>query len=79
METRHEKDSYDMAIPQFKSDYCENCHNESTDLIELNHHVYGRVHVVVPFMVCEGCIKEVIEVRCRCRNVSDMTEELKTK
>jgi len=67
---------YDLATDHRKAIYCENCFKKSKELIELTHHIYGGLHIKVPFMVCPECIDEVIQYRCRCRNVADMTGEL---
>ena len=74
-----EQARYDLAMESVKSESCEVCYNHSDDLIELNHHVYGKIHTIVPFIVCADCIADVIQYRCKCRNVSDMTGELYRK
>ena len=75
-----EQARYDMAIPEFKAQTCEVCYTPNGGFIELNHHIYSnQIHTVVPYIVCADCIADVIQYRCRCRNVSDMTGELYRK
>jgi len=72
-----EQDRYELLTPQFKTVECGNCWEQTKEYIELTRHIYSnRIHTTVPFKVCFDCIPDVIQYRCYCRNVSDMTGEL---
>ena len=79
METRQEKDRYNMIIPEFKGLCCENCFKPLLDgSARFNHHVSrGGINFTLSFIVCQECIGEVIQYRHKIRPVSEMTAQLK--
>ena len=67
METRKEKERYDVAVPQFKSETCESCF-KCKERFNIGRTIKDTGWKVA-YYICMDCMKEL-------RPVSDITKEL---
>ena len=75
----YREQEYEMDFPKFKQSFCDSCHRPIEEGVEFNHHLKTKVKIILPLLVCEDCIQDVIQYRHKIRNVSEMTGELKHK
>jgi len=70
-------EDYEMLIPDFRSEYCDNCHKPAEEYATLHKRMSrGGVSIIIHQTFCLDCLPEVIQYRHMIRNVSEMTKEI---